>query len=91
MGAIFQPPLTPTQNSIKEKKIELANKNTTALCGTFLGQKKRLRQRTHKLGACRNPGAMFLACGNVPTSWWLAEIWGPFFWEKNACGNVVSR
>ena len=56
--------------------------------GHFSGKKRRLRQRTHKFRASRNPGAIFLekkgACGNVPTSSGLPEIWGPFFWKKKA-------
>ena len=31
------------------------------------------------------------ACGNVPTSQGLPEIWGPLFCgEKSACGNVLT-
>ena len=47
--------------------------------GNFSEKKKRLRQRTHKLRASRNMGAIFLekkgACGNVPTSSGLPKIW----------------
>ena len=54
----------------------------------FCGKKKRLRQRTHKPRASRNMGPFFVekkgACGNVPTSQGLPEIWGPFFWKKKA-------
>ena len=52
----------------------------------FLEKKKRLRQRTHKFRASRNPGAIFSgkkgACGNVPTSSGLPKIWAPFSWRK---------
>ena len=54
----------------------------------FCGKKRRLRQRTHKFRASRNMGPFFVekkgACGNVPTSSGLPEIWGPFFVEKKA-------
>ena len=57
--------------------------------GHFSGKKRRLRQRTHKLRASRNMGGHFSgkkkgACGNVPTSLGLPNIWGAIFWEKNA-------
>ena len=48
-------------------------------------KKKRLRQRTHKLGASNNMrGGIFLekksACGNVVRHVGLPKIWGPFFY-----------
>ena len=43
--------------------------------GSIFLKKKCLRQRTHKLGASKNMGAILLkrksACGNIPTSWGL--------------------
>ena len=48
----------------------------------FCGKKRRLRQRTHKFRASRNMGPFFVgkksACGNVPTSSGLPEIWPPW-------------
>ena len=47
------------------------------------------------LKTCQKSEPIFLrkksACGSVPTSSGLSEIWGPFFWKKSACGNVVSH
>ena len=51
-------------------------------------KKRRLRQRTHKSRASKNMGPFFAekkgACGNVPTSQGLPEIWGPFLPKKKA-------
>ena len=57
--------------------------------GRFSEKQKRLRQRTHKFRAFRNMGGPFFwgkkgACGNVPTSSGLPEIWGPFFCKKKS-------
>ena len=49
-----------------------SRKNPPKYGGHFSEKKKRLRQRTQKLRACKNMGAIFLkkksACGNVPRS-----------------------
>ena len=49
---------------------------------TFFWKKKHLRQRSQPFRASKNMGAIFLkkkgACGNVPTSSGLPEIWGAY-------------
>ena len=59
-------------------------------------KKKRLRQRTHKLGVSKNMGAIFLRKKKAPAATYpqvggFQKYGGHLSGEKNACGNVVSR
>ena len=69
--------------------------NVVRSWGPFFWDKNNLEQRTHKLGASRNIGALFsgkeTALSNVPTSQGLPKIWGPLFSKKNLSNVPISQ